>query len=69
MLVCVKTVASLGLFSVSVIPAAPRGTEPELLLWEVMQHKSMLISLCFVGVYPLESSGFPERELLVDLQW
>lgn len=66
MLVCVKTVASLGLFSVS---AAPRGTEPELLLWEVMQHKSMLISLCFVGVYPLESSGFPERELLVDLQW
>lgn len=69
MLACVKTVSSVGLFSASAFPVALRGTEPELLLWEMMQHKSKLISHCFVGVYPLKSSGSSERELLMALQW
>lgn len=56
----------LGLFSASAFTAALRGTEPELLLWEMMQHKSVPAVL---GVYPFKSSGSPERELLMALQW
>lgn len=31
----------VGLFSASAFTAALRGTEPEMLLWEMMQHKSV----------------------------